>query len=136
MNLLFLLPFAKNCCKMICIIGIITKNENMIFITKMCHSLGQCLPATYFLHLSIQTHYERPATLWFKMPNLIRKFVLMLYGFYIIFLHNTSLSKHQQFQEKWKRLTKVMKAKSKARELFISYFHDFLVFLESLDVVY
>ena len=62
MNLLFLLPFAKNCCKMICIIGIITKNENKIFITKMFRSPGQCLPATYFLHLSIQTHYERPAS--------------------------------------------------------------------------
>ena len=29
-----------------------------------------------------------------------------------------------------------MKAKSKARELFISYFHDFLVFLDSLGVFY
>ena len=75
-------------------------------------------------------------TLWFKMPNLIRKFVLMLYGFYIIFLHNTSLSKHQRFQEKWKRPTKVMKAKSKAREWIILDFHDFLAFLEQLGVVY
>ena len=29
-----------------------------------------------------------------------------------------------------------MKAKSKARDLIILDFHDFLVFLESLDVVY
>ena len=77
-----------------------------------------------------------PTPLWFKIPNIIQKFLLMLYAFDVIFLHTTSLSRHQEFHKKWKRLTKVKKAKSKARELFMPDFHDFLVFLKSLGVFY
>ena len=98
--------------------------------------LGAIEKTSHSIYLEDPSELKGNSSLWFKMPNLIRKFVLMLYGFYIIFLHNTSLSKHQRFQEKWKRPTKVMKAKSKAREWIILDFHDFLAFLEQLGVVY
>ena len=53
---------------------------------------------------------------WSERPNLIHFLFLMKYCLDIISKHTTGLLRCQGFQEKYKRPTKVVKAKPKARE--------------------
>ena len=70
------------------------------------------------------------------MPNLIQKMFLRLYCLDMTFFHTTGLLRLQGFQENYKRPTKVVKAKSKARESSIPKLNDFFTLLGSFGVFY
>ena len=73
---------------------------------------------------------------WAEMPNLIQKMFLRLYCLDMTFFHTTGLIGYQGFQENYKRPTKVVKAKSKARESSITKLNNFFTSLGSFGVFY
>ena len=70
------------------------------------------------------------------MPNLVQKMFLRFYCLDMRFFHTTGLLRYQGFQENYKRLTKVVEAKLKARESSIPKLNNFFTSLESFGVFY
>ena len=73
---------------------------------------------------------------WTEMPNFTQKVFMRLYCLDMTFSHTTGLLRYQGSQEKWKRLMKVVKAKSKASESKITKVYNFFILLWSFSVLY